>query len=78
MLFARNGRVAELADALDLKSSGGQPPCGFESRLGHTFKLVFEKILHTNHYRSLCWMDVVSPKVSPKPNHSALAVASAF
>ena len=30
-----NGRVAELADALDLKSSGGQTPCGFESRLGH-------------------------------------------
>jgi hypothetical protein len=32
---SRTGRVAELADALDLKSSGGQPSCGFESRLGH-------------------------------------------
>lgn len=24
-----------MADALDLKSSGGQPPCGFDSRLGY-------------------------------------------
>ena len=29
------GRVAELADAQDLKSCGGYPPCGFESRLGY-------------------------------------------
>ena len=31
----RAGRVAELADARDLKSRGGQPPCGFDPRLGH-------------------------------------------
>lgn len=28
------GRVAEAEDARDLKSCGGKPPCGFESRLG--------------------------------------------
>jgi hypothetical protein len=27
-----------MADALDLKSSGGQPPCGFDSRLGYFFR----------------------------------------
>ena len=28
--------MAELVDALDLKSRGPQGPCGFESRWGHT------------------------------------------
>jgi hypothetical protein len=28
-------RVAELVDATDLKSVGGQPPCRFESGPGH-------------------------------------------
>ncbi len=29
------GRGGETADTEDLKSSGGQPPCGFESRPRH-------------------------------------------
>ena len=28
--------MAELVDALDLKSRGPKGPCGFESRWGHT------------------------------------------
>lgn len=32
--FKRSGRVAESADASDLKSDEGQPSCGFKSRLG--------------------------------------------
>src|SRR5690348_15194165 len=31
------GPSGGMADALDLKSSGGQPPCGFDSRLGYLF-----------------------------------------
>ncbi len=31
----QRGRVAKLADARDLKSRGGFPPCGFDPRLGH-------------------------------------------
>jgi hypothetical protein len=27
-----------MADALDLKSNGGKPPCGFDSRLGYFFR----------------------------------------
>ena len=27
-----------MADTQDLKSCGGEPPCGFESRLGHFIK----------------------------------------
>ena len=30
-----------MADALDLKSSGGQPPCGFDSRLGYLISRLF-------------------------------------
>ncbi len=29
------GPSGEMADAQDLKSWGGLPPCGFESRLGY-------------------------------------------
>src|SRR5262249_48662040 len=43
-----NGRVAELADALDLKSSEGQPSCGFESRLGHSKELRFKSVFHSS------------------------------
>ena len=35
------GPSGGMADALDLKSSGGQPPCGFDSRLGYLFSRHF-------------------------------------
>ena len=34
-VLASNGAVAELADAGDLKSSGGDTPCGFDSHSPH-------------------------------------------
>ncbi len=37
MNVSKTGRVAELADARDLKSRGRLLPCGFESRLGYLF-----------------------------------------
>ena len=36
--------VAELADALDSKSSGPKGPCGFDSLLRHQFSPDFGKI----------------------------------
>ena len=43
------GRVAELADAQDLKSCGGYPPCGFESRLGY-----LAHGIHGHHVAGCC------------------------
>lgn len=34
-IIVTSAEVAELEDARDLKSLGGIPPCGFESRLRH-------------------------------------------
>ena len=39
-LVTTNGSMAELVDAADLKSSGPQGPCGFESRWSHNYASV--------------------------------------
>ena len=38
LVFSALGRVAELADAQDLKSCGPLGPCGFEPRPGYLFR----------------------------------------